>query len=149
MPARIDARYRALVQLRAVSAEEYRAIGCACVDNDAWRTADEAIAPGLATCRRDAIQAYATIRLSRAAAPAPSREGSGMAPAFAVPGIPAAPPCPGVPGLWSSFRAPCLFVRGMLVVWWRNGPAEERPGGHRHTPAAVLPPGRTSSGGAR
>lgn len=60
----IDRRYRSLTRLRAVSAEEYRAIGRSCVDNDAWRAAYEAIAPGLATYQRDAIEAYATIRLS-------------------------------------------------------------------------------------
>nr|WSW49627.1 MerR family transcriptional regulator [Streptomyces sp. NBC_01001] len=62
--AEIDAQYRALMQLRAVSAEEYRAIGRSCVDNDVWRTAYEAIAPGLAAYQRDAIEAYATTRLS-------------------------------------------------------------------------------------
>lgn len=62
--AEIDAQYRALAQLRTVSAEEYRAIGRSCVDNDAWRAAYEAIAPGLAAYQRDAIEAYATTRLS-------------------------------------------------------------------------------------
>ncbi|MCX4633330.1 MerR family transcriptional regulator [Streptomyces sp. NBC_01443] len=62
--AEIDAQYRALMQLRAVSAEEYRAIGRSCVDNDVWRTAYEAIAPGLAAYQRDAIKVYATTRLS-------------------------------------------------------------------------------------
>ncbi|MFC8591243.1 MerR family transcriptional regulator [Streptomyces atroolivaceus] len=62
--AEIDAQYRALTRLRAVSAEEYRAIGRSCVDNDAWRTAYEAIAPGLAVYQRDAIEAYATTRLN-------------------------------------------------------------------------------------
>ncbi|NBE56769.1 MerR family transcriptional regulator [Streptomyces boluensis] len=62
--AEIDAQYRALTQLRAVSAEEYRAIGRACVDNDVWRTAYEAITPGLAAYQRDAIEAYATTRLN-------------------------------------------------------------------------------------
>ncbi len=52
------------MQLRAVSAEEYRAIGRSCVDNDVWRTAYEAIAPGLAAYQRDAIEVYATTRLS-------------------------------------------------------------------------------------
>ncbi|MFD3517984.1 MerR family transcriptional regulator [Streptomyces sp. NPDC058657] len=61
--AEIDAQYRALTQLRAVSVEEYRAIGRACVDNDAWRTAYEAIAPGLSAYQRDAIEAYATTGL--------------------------------------------------------------------------------------
>ncbi|HEY9369065.1 MerR family transcriptional regulator [Streptomyces sp.] len=62
--AEIDAQYRALMQLRAVSAEEYRAIGRSCVDNDVWRTAYEAIAPGLAAYQRDAIEVYAATRLS-------------------------------------------------------------------------------------
>jgi len=62
--AEIDAQYRALTELRAVSAEEYRAIGRSCVDNDAWRAAYEAITPGLAAYQRDAIEAYATTRLS-------------------------------------------------------------------------------------
>ncbi|WP_405860790.1 MerR family transcriptional regulator [Streptomyces sp. NBC_00090] len=56
----IDAQYQALTGLRAVSAEEYRAIGRSCVDNEAWRAAYEAIAPGLAAYQRDAIEAYAT-----------------------------------------------------------------------------------------
>jgi hypothetical protein len=47
-----------------VSAEEYRTIGRSCVDNEAWRAAYEAIAPGLAAYQRDAIEAYVTTRLS-------------------------------------------------------------------------------------
>ncbi|MEU7039356.1 MerR family transcriptional regulator [Streptomyces sp. NPDC046237] len=62
--AEIEAQYRALTQMRAVSAEEYRAIGRSCVDNATWRTAYEAIAPGLAAYQRDAIEAYATTGLS-------------------------------------------------------------------------------------
>ncbi|WP_327706768.1 MerR family transcriptional regulator [Streptomyces decoyicus] len=62
--AEIDAQYRALAELRAVSAEEYRAIGRSCVENEPWRAAYEAIAPGLAEYQRDAIEAYATTRLS-------------------------------------------------------------------------------------
>ncbi|MCD0484826.1 MerR family transcriptional regulator [Streptacidiphilus sp. ASG 303] len=62
--AETDARYRALTALRAVSTEEYRAMGRSCVDNDAWRAAYEAIAPGLAAYQRDAIEAYADTRLS-------------------------------------------------------------------------------------
>ncbi|MGY5125395.1 MerR family transcriptional regulator [Streptomyces nigrescens] len=62
--AEIEAQYRALAELRAVSAEEYRAIGRSCVDNEPWRAAYEAIAPGLAEYQRDAIEAYATTRLS-------------------------------------------------------------------------------------
>ncbi|MFD8688700.1 MerR family transcriptional regulator [Streptomyces sp. NPDC059651] len=61
--AEVDARYRLLIQLRTVSAEEYRAIGRSCVDNSAWRAAYEAIAPGLAAYQRDAIEAYAATRL--------------------------------------------------------------------------------------
>ncbi|MFF3392714.1 MerR family transcriptional regulator [Streptomyces sp. NPDC002669] len=60
--AEIDAQYRALTGLRAVSAEEYRAIGRSCVDNEQWRAAYESIAPGLAAYQRDAIEAYATTR---------------------------------------------------------------------------------------
>ncbi|WP_052868739.1 MerR family transcriptional regulator [Streptomyces niger] len=62
--AETDAQYRALTQLRTVSAEEYRALGRACVDNEAWRAAYETIAPGLAAYQRDAIEAYAAARLS-------------------------------------------------------------------------------------
>ncbi|MFE1171114.1 MerR family transcriptional regulator [Streptomyces sp. NPDC058773] len=61
--AEIDAQYRTLTALRAVSTDEYRAMGRSCVDNDAWRTAYEAIAPGLAAYQRDAIDAYAGTRL--------------------------------------------------------------------------------------
>ncbi|KOG41050.1 MerR family transcriptional regulator [Streptomyces decoyicus] len=62
--AESDAQYRALAELRAVSAEEYRAIGRGCVENEQWRAVYEAIAPGLAEYQRDAIEAYATTRLS-------------------------------------------------------------------------------------
>ncbi|WP_148589403.1 MerR family transcriptional regulator [Streptomyces sp. WAC01526] len=62
--AEIDAQYRALAELRAVSAQEYRAIGRACVDNEQWRAAYETIAPGLAEYQRDAIEAYAASRMS-------------------------------------------------------------------------------------
>ncbi|MFI8438654.1 MerR family transcriptional regulator [Streptomyces sp. NPDC079020] len=62
--AQIDAQYQAMTELRPVSVEEYRAIGRSCVDNSAWRSAYEAIAPGLAAYQRDAIEAYATTRLS-------------------------------------------------------------------------------------
>lgn len=41
----------------------YRAIGRACVDNDAWPAAYEAIAPGPAAYQRGAIEAYAAARL--------------------------------------------------------------------------------------
>ncbi|MFF9077522.1 MerR family transcriptional regulator [Streptomyces sp. NPDC014872] len=60
----IDAQYRTLSEMRAASADEFRAIGRACVDNEVWRAAYEAIAPGLAAYQRDAIEAYATHRLS-------------------------------------------------------------------------------------
>lgn len=53
-----------MTELRPVSAEEYRAVGRSCVDNSAWRSTYEAIAPGLAAYQRDAIEAYATTRLS-------------------------------------------------------------------------------------
>ncbi|MGA5266896.1 MerR family transcriptional regulator [Streptomyces lydicamycinicus] len=62
--AEIDAQYRGLAELRAASAEEYRAIGRSCVDNEQWHAAYEAIAPGLAAYQRDAIEVYATTRLS-------------------------------------------------------------------------------------
>ncbi|MFE1232927.1 MerR family transcriptional regulator [Streptomyces sp. NPDC059442] len=62
--AEVDAQYRALAELRPVSAEEYRALGRSCVDNAAWRAAYEAIAPGLAAYQRDAVEAYAASRLS-------------------------------------------------------------------------------------
>lgn len=62
--AEIDAQYRSLSELRAVSAEDFRAIGRSCVDNAAWRTAYEAIAPGLAAYQCDAIDAYVTTRLN-------------------------------------------------------------------------------------
>ncbi|WP_256961934.1 TipAS antibiotic-recognition domain-containing protein [Streptomyces sp. NRRL B-24572] len=57
--AEADAQYRALTELRTVSVEEYRALGRSCVDNEQWRAAYEAIAPGLAAYQRDAIEAYA------------------------------------------------------------------------------------------
>ncbi|OCC13722.1 MerR family transcriptional regulator [Streptomyces sp. PTY087I2] len=61
--AEIDAQYRALTSLHVVSADEYRAIGRSCVENEAWRAAYEAIAPGLAEYQRDAIEVYAVSRL--------------------------------------------------------------------------------------
>ncbi|MFF2777466.1 MerR family transcriptional regulator [Streptomyces sp. NPDC058052] len=61
--AEIHAQYRALTGLRAVSAEEYRAIGRSLVGNETWRAAYEAIVPGLAAYQRDAIEAYAITRL--------------------------------------------------------------------------------------
>ncbi|MFH9724180.1 MerR family transcriptional regulator [Streptomyces sp. NPDC017254] len=62
--AEIDTQYRSLTELRAVSAEDYRAIGRSIVDNETWHAAYEAIAPGLAVYQRDAMVAYATTRLS-------------------------------------------------------------------------------------
>ncbi|MFJ5740916.1 MerR family transcriptional regulator [Streptomyces microflavus] len=61
--AEIDGQYRALTELSPVSADEFRAIGRSCVENEQWRGAYEAIAPGLAAYQRDAIEAYATARL--------------------------------------------------------------------------------------
>ncbi|MEU4067222.1 MerR family transcriptional regulator [Streptomyces wedmorensis] len=58
--AEIDAQYRALTALHPVSAQEFREIGRACVDNPSWHAAYDAIAPGLAAFQRDAIDAYAT-----------------------------------------------------------------------------------------
>ncbi|MFJ6791607.1 MerR family transcriptional regulator [Streptomyces angustmyceticus] len=61
--AEIDAQYRALTGLRAVTTEEYRAMGRSCVDNEAWRAAYDTIAPGLSAFQRDAVEAYAAARL--------------------------------------------------------------------------------------
>ncbi|MFF8377895.1 MerR family transcriptional regulator [Streptomyces sp. NPDC015661] len=60
--AETEAQYRALTELRggSVSVEEFRALGRSCVENEQWRAAYEAIAPGLAAYQRDAIEAYAT-----------------------------------------------------------------------------------------
>ncbi|MFF7357349.1 MerR family transcriptional regulator [Streptomyces filipinensis] len=62
--AETDAQYRNLTALRTVTADEYRAMGRSCVDNEPWRAAYEAIAPGLAAYQRDAVEAYAATRLS-------------------------------------------------------------------------------------
>ncbi|MER6563991.1 MerR family transcriptional regulator [Streptomyces sp. NPDC001027] len=62
--AEIVAQYRAVTALRAVTAEDYRAIGRSVVDNETWRAAYEAIASGLAAYQRDAIEVYATARLN-------------------------------------------------------------------------------------
>ncbi|MFF1904973.1 MerR family transcriptional regulator [Kitasatospora sp. NPDC058218] len=62
--AEIDGQYRSLTALRPVTAEEYRAIGRSCVEDERWRAAYEAIAPGLAAYQRDAIEAYAAARLT-------------------------------------------------------------------------------------
>ncbi|WP_324795146.1 MerR family transcriptional regulator [Streptomyces cyaneofuscatus] len=61
--AEVDGQYRAFTGPSPVSADEFRAIGRACVDNEQWRGAYEAIAPGLAAYQRDAIEAYAAARL--------------------------------------------------------------------------------------
>ncbi|MCF3167008.1 MerR family transcriptional regulator [Streptomyces violaceoruber] len=61
--AEIDAQYRALNDLHVVSADEYRAVGRSCVENEEWRAAYEAIAPGLAAYQCDAIEVYA-VRLA-------------------------------------------------------------------------------------
>ncbi|MFD3789802.1 MerR family transcriptional regulator [Streptomyces cyaneofuscatus] len=50
-------------RLDALAATVFRAIGRSCVDNEQWRGAYEAIAPGLAAYQRDAIEAYAAARL--------------------------------------------------------------------------------------
>ncbi|MET9296990.1 MerR family transcriptional regulator [Streptomyces sp. NPDC003077] len=60
----IDAQYRTLARSRAATAEEYRAIGRCCVENEHWRAVYEAVAPGLAAYQRAAIEAYAATRLS-------------------------------------------------------------------------------------
>ncbi|MBW5482175.1 MerR family transcriptional regulator [Streptomyces bambusae] len=59
----IDAQYEALVQLGAVSVDEYRAIARSCVDNEQWQAAYEVIAPGLAEYQLAAMEAYAAARL--------------------------------------------------------------------------------------
>ncbi|MEW2527099.1 MerR family transcriptional regulator [Streptomyces sp. NPDC047071] len=61
--AEIDTQYRTLARIRAATAEEYRAIGRTCVENEHWYAWYEAIAPGLAAYQRDAIEAYAATRL--------------------------------------------------------------------------------------
>ncbi|WP_190094493.1 MerR family transcriptional regulator [Streptomyces melanogenes] len=62
--AEIDTQYRTLARSRAATAEEYRAIGRCCVENEHWRVVYESIAPGLAEYQWDAIEAYAATRLS-------------------------------------------------------------------------------------
>ncbi|MEU1372322.1 MerR family transcriptional regulator [Streptomyces triculaminicus] len=62
--AAIDAQYRALTAMRPATPDEFRAMGRACVDNERWRAAYEAIAPGLAAYQRDAIEAYVMSRLA-------------------------------------------------------------------------------------
>ncbi|MFI8931662.1 MerR family transcriptional regulator [Streptomyces sp. NPDC053474] len=61
--AEIDTQYRTLARIRAATAEEYRAIGRTCVENEHWHAWYEAIAPGLAAYQRAAIDAYAATRL--------------------------------------------------------------------------------------
>lgn len=59
----IDGQYRSLTALSPVSADEFRAIGRSCVDDEQWRGAFEAIAPGLAAYQCAAIEAYVAGRL--------------------------------------------------------------------------------------
>ncbi|MET9052364.1 MerR family transcriptional regulator [Streptomyces bacillaris] len=59
----IDGQYRSLTALSPVSADEFRAIGRSCVDDEQWRDAYESIAPGLAAYQCAAIEAYAAGRL--------------------------------------------------------------------------------------
>ncbi len=59
----VDAQYRTLARSRAATAEEYRAIGRCCVEDEHWRAVYESIAPGLAAYQREAIEVYATARL--------------------------------------------------------------------------------------
>ncbi|MEH6378236.1 MerR family transcriptional regulator [Streptomyces sp. KLMMK] len=61
--AEIDTQYRTLARIRAATAEEYRAIGRTCVENEHWHAVYESIAPGLASYQRAAIEAYAATRL--------------------------------------------------------------------------------------
>ncbi|MEU9048067.1 MULTISPECIES: MerR family transcriptional regulator [unclassified Kitasatospora] len=60
----IDEEYRLLGTIRSVSVEEYRAMARSCTENEQWRAAYEAIAPGLAAYQRAAMEAYAAARLS-------------------------------------------------------------------------------------
>ncbi|MFI5801527.1 MerR family transcriptional regulator [Streptomyces sp. NPDC051561] len=62
--AEAETQYRTLSGIREVPAEEYRAIGRSCVDNEQWRAAYEAVAPGLAAYQRDVIEVYTADRLS-------------------------------------------------------------------------------------
>ncbi|WP_035859783.1 MerR family transcriptional regulator [Kitasatospora cheerisanensis] len=56
-------RLEALRQLTPMAAADFTATGAACVANEQWRAAYERIAAGLAAYQRDAITAYAEIRL--------------------------------------------------------------------------------------
>ncbi|MFH8349159.1 TipAS antibiotic-recognition domain-containing protein [Streptomyces sp. NPDC018045] len=62
--AEVAAQYGKLARPRPVSAEEHRAIGRACVDNEQRRATYEAIAPGPAAYQRNAILVYASDRVS-------------------------------------------------------------------------------------
>ncbi|WP_406293511.1 TipAS antibiotic-recognition domain-containing protein [Embleya sp. NBC_00888] len=73
----IDAQYRTLARSRAATAEEYRAVGRCCVENEHWRAVYESIAPGLAAYQLAAIEAYAATRLRRAGTGPPPRECGG------------------------------------------------------------------------
>lgn len=57
--AEVDAQFRSLTELHPVTAEEFRAMGRACVRQPEWRAAYEAIAPGLAEYQQAAIELYA------------------------------------------------------------------------------------------
>ncbi|GGV53227.1 MerR family transcriptional regulator [Streptomyces spectabilis] len=61
--AQTDTQYRTLARIRAATAEEYRAIGRSCVENEHWHAVYESIAPGLAAYQRAAIETYAATRL--------------------------------------------------------------------------------------
>ncbi|MFD0277441.1 MerR family transcriptional regulator [Kitasatospora sp. NPDC127111] len=60
----VAAQYRAMAQVHVMGAEEFAAIGEACVADERWRAAYEQIAAGLAEYQRDAIVAYADTRLA-------------------------------------------------------------------------------------
>ncbi|MFG3407380.1 hypothetical protein [Streptomyces sp. NPDC048142] len=62
---RVEAQYRALTALRPAPADECRAIGLSCSDNEQGRAAYEAIAPGLAAYQRDVVEGYAASRLAQ------------------------------------------------------------------------------------
>ncbi|MFB9367971.1 MerR family transcriptional regulator [Kitasatospora albolonga] len=57
--AEVDAQFRSLTELHPVTADEFRAMGRACVRQPKWRAAHEAIAPGLAEYQQAAIELYA------------------------------------------------------------------------------------------
>ncbi|MDH6125658.1 MerR family transcriptional regulator [Kitasatospora sp. GP82] len=61
--AEIDSQYQVLAQVPTMGADEFRAVGRACVDNEQWRAAYEEIAVGLAEYQRDAVLAYVDTHL--------------------------------------------------------------------------------------